>query len=62
MDKGGAKAEKGYPGPTRGNKQSEKTDIKPLAFCFAHKERFPHLFQLAMSHFSVPCNSVAADC
>ena len=37
------------------------SDVQPLAYWFANKERFPHLFDLAIRYLSVPTNSVDAE-
>ena len=36
-------------------------DVKPLTFWFSSRDRFPHLFKLAVRYLSVPCNSVDAE-
>jgi hypothetical protein len=36
-------------------------DVKPLTFWFAFRDRFPHLFELAVRYQSVPGNSVDAE-
>ena len=38
------------------------SDVQPLTYWFANKERFPHLFDLAIRYFSVPTNSIDAEC
>jgi len=35
--------------------------VQPLTYWFANKERFPHLFDLAMRYLSVPTTSVDAE-
>jgi len=37
------------------------SDVQPLTYWFANKERFPHLFDLAIRYLSVPTNSVDAE-
>jgi len=37
------------------------SDVQPLTYWFANKERFPHLFDLAIRYLSVPTNSVYAE-
>jgi len=36
-------------------------DVQPLTYWFASKERFLHLFDLAVCYLSVPTNSVDAE-
>lgn len=36
-------------------------DVKPLAFWFSNRKRFPNLFELAVRYLSVPGNSVDAE-
>jgi hypothetical protein len=36
-------------------------DVKPLTFWFAFRDRFSHLFELAVRYLSVPGNSVDAE-
>ena len=36
------------------------TDVQPVTFWFSNKERFPHLFDLAIRYLSVAGNSVRA--
>ena len=38
------------------------TDVQPVTFWFSNKERFPHLFDLAIRYLSVAGNSVRAKC
>ena len=35
--------------------------MKPLAFWFSNRKRFPNLFELAVRYLSVPGNSVDAE-
>ena len=37
------------------------SEVQPLTFWFANKERFPQLFNLAVRYLSVPSNSVDAE-
>jgi len=37
------------------------SDVQPLTYWFAKKERFPHLFDLAIRYLSVPTNSLDAE-
>ena len=37
------------------------SDVQPLTYWFANKERFPHLFDLVIRYLSVPTNSVDAE-
>jgi len=37
------------------------SDVQPMVFWFANKERFPHLFDFAIRYLSVPGNSVDAE-
>ena len=37
------------------------SDVLPLTYWFANKERFPHPFDLAIRYLSVPTNSVDAE-
>ena len=36
--------------------------VQPLTYWFGNKERFPHLFDLAIRYWSVPSNSIDAEC
>ena len=38
------------------------SNVQPLTYWFANKERFPHLFDPAICYLSVPTNSVDAEC
>ena len=37
------------------------SNVQPLTYWFANKERFPHLLDLAICNFSVPTDSVDAE-
>jgi len=37
------------------------SDVQPLTYWFANKERFPHLFDLAIRYLSVSTNSVDVE-